>query len=105
MTDDERTKRWAVSGPLSYSVDVILEPEKSDEEKSADETRAETILYNMGYSEAGTLEENLIAFQRDFQLFPADGNLDDRTRDALFEIDDDMLSKDEFLERYSQSDG
>ena len=74
ISDEARAKRWLYPGPFGYQLEVTL---------------------------ARTLKENLIAFQRDCEVFPARGELDDQTRAALREADDDALSRQEFIDKHS----
>ena len=50
----------------------------------------------MGYPPGQPLEENLYAFQRDYQVFPADGTLNDATKAALDKVSDECLSKEDY---------
>src|SRR5207244_9615442 len=71
ITEQERAKRWSYPGPFGYQLDVTLDIAGDDDAQAA------LRLKNLGYSGDRTLEENLIAFQRDRQIFPASGVLVD----------------------------
>jgi hypothetical protein len=97
ISDEARAKRWLYPGPFGYQLEVTLAPEQAGSE----EVQAEVRLRNLGYNPERTLKENLIAFQRDYEVFPALGELDDQTRAALREADDDALSRQEFIDKHS----
>jgi peptidoglycan hydrolase-like protein with peptidoglycan-binding domain len=96
ISDEERAKRWAYPGPFGYQLEVTLDAESLGD----DEAQAEARLRNLGYSPERTLQENLTAFQRDYQVATATGVLDDETKAALREADDDGLSRQEFIEKH-----
>ena len=97
ITDDERRKRWGRGGPFDYALDVILRTDdsRSDEEKALDH------LNNLGYPPERSLGENLLRFQRDYQAWPADGELTDDAKKALAMADDEGLSREEFIKKWS----
>jgi hypothetical protein len=97
ISDDERRKRWGRGGPFDYALDVILRTEDG----SSDEDRALVHLNNLGYPPERTLAENLLRFQREYQVWPADGELNDDTKKALGMADDEGLSREEFIRRWS----
>lgn len=88
ISDEERAKRWEYPGPYGYELDVLLDVANA----TSDEAQAKIRLSNLGYNADRTLEENLIAFQRDFAVFPALGELDDTTKEALRKAADDGVS-------------
>ncbi|HEV8549335.1 MAG TPA: peptidoglycan-binding protein [Polyangiaceae bacterium] len=97
ISDDERAARWGYPGPFGYRLEVLLDPEK---EKDA-ETQAKIRLANLGYNADRSLTENLIAFQRDYEVFPALGALNDETQEALREAADDGVSCKEFSAKHA----
>jgi len=97
ITDDERRKRWGRGGPFDYALDVILRTDgsRTDEEEALDH------LNNLGYPPERSLAENLLRFQRDYEVWPADGELTDDAKKALAMADDEGLSREEFIEKWS----
>jgi hypothetical protein len=101
ISEEDRAKRWAYPGPFGYKLEVMLDADAA----SGDEAQAELRLRNLGYSPERSMEENLIAFQRDYQVFPASGTLDDATKAALREADDEGLSRQEFIDKHAGGAG
>jgi hypothetical protein len=101
ISDDDRRKRWGRSGPYSYSLSVILYGDDS----LSDEDKAMQHLNNLGYSPDCSMAENLIRFQRDYQVWPADGTLTDDAKKALAMADDQGLSREEFIKKWSDQGG
>lgn len=95
ISEEQRAERWAYPGPFGYQLEVTLEPEL----EATDEAQAEARLRNLGYNPERTFKENLLAFQRDYEVFPALGELNDETKLALKEAVDDAVSRPEFLEK------
>lgn len=95
ISDEERAKRWAFAGPYGYSLDVIL----YTEDGMSDEEQAQRHLSNLAYPAERSFEENLLYFQRDYQVFPADGKLNDETKKALAEVDDKGFSREEYVKK------
>ena len=101
ISDDERRQRWGRSGPYDYSLDVILRTE----DDSSDEEKALAHLNNLGYPPERSLEENLLRFQREYQVWPADGELTDDVKKALAMADDEGLSREEFIKKWPGQGG
>lgn len=97
ISDDDRRKRWGRAGPYQYSLSVILVSDGG----ASDEEKALQHLNNLGYSADCTLAENLLRFQRDYQVWPADGTLTDDAKKALAMADDQGLSREEFIKKWS----
>lgn len=97
ISDEERRKRWGRGGPFDYSLQVILRTDdsRSDEEKALDH------LNNLGYPPERTMAENLLRFQREYEVWPADGELSEDVKKALAMADDEGLSREEFIEKWS----
>jgi hypothetical protein len=101
ISDDDRRKRWGRSGPYSYSLSVILYTDGGE----SDEDQAMQHLNNLGYSADCTMAENLLRFQRDYEVWPADGTLTDDAKKALKMADDQGLSREEFIKQWSGQSG
>jgi hypothetical protein len=101
ISDEERAKRGFLEGPYGYSLDVLL----YSEDGQSDEEQALHHLSNLGYSPDRTLQENLIYFQRQYQVFPALGELNDDTKKALAMADDQGLSREEFIKKWADEKG
>ena len=101
ITDEERAKRALLEGPYAYSLDVLL----YTEEGTSDEDEASFHLANLGYSPDRTFQENLIYFQRQYEVFPAVGELTDDTKKALRMVDDEGLSREEFIKKWADEKG
>lgn len=95
LTDEERAVSWQYPGPLGYRLEVTLDAAEAPD----DETQARQRLENLGYNSDRTLQENLIAFQRDYEVFPALGELDDRTKEMLRQAADDGVSRQELIDQ------
>lgn len=93
ISEDERAARWAYAGPFGYQQRVTLDADGAGD----DEAQAKLRLTNLGYNPDRTFAENLIAFQRDYQVFPALGELNDDTKAALRHVADDGVSREELL--------
>jgi hypothetical protein len=100
LTDDERQERWQYAGPFGYQLEVTLGAEAIADEKA----QARVRLENLGYNPERTLQENLIAFQREYEVFPALGELNDDTREALRQAADDGVSRDELIAQRGSSE-
>lgn len=96
LTSEERAKRWTMVGPYEYSISVILDPDDA----ASDEQKAKNHLLNLGYPADRTLGENLVAFKRDFQVFPIDDQLDDAAKAAIDEVTSEFLSREEYIARH-----
>jgi hypothetical protein len=101
ITDDDRAKRALLEGPYAYQLDVML----FTEDDAPDEDQAARHLANLGYSQDRTFLENLITFQRQYEVFPALGELNDDTKKALKMVDDEGLTRDEFIEKWAGEKG
>ncbi len=101
ISDEDRAKRAFLEGPYGYSLDVMLYTEDGE----SDEEQAQRHLGNLGYSPDRTFQENLVYFQRQYQVFPASGELTDDTKKALAMVDDEGLSRDEFIKKWAQEKG
>jgi peptidoglycan hydrolase-like protein with peptidoglycan-binding domain len=95
----DRAKRWGFSGPYLYSLDVAL----YTDDGASDEDKAREHLSNLGYPADQPLEDNLLYFQREYQVYPADGTLSDDTKAALAKVDEQGLGREEFIKQ--QADG
>lgn len=93
LTEEERTARWEYPGPFGYETEITLDAATAVD----DETQAKIRLGNLGYNADRTFAENLIAFQREYQIFPATGELDDATKTALRDAADEAMSRSELL--------
>ena len=83
ISDEDRAKRAILEGPYGYALDVMLYTEDGE----SDEDQAACHLSNLGYSPDRTFQENLICFQREYQVYPALGDLTDDTKKALQMVD------------------
>ncbi len=101
ISDDDRAKRALLEGPYGYSLDVLL----YSEEGASDDDAAMTHLGNLGYSPDRTFQENLIYFQRQYEVFPATGELNDDTKKALRMVDDEGMSREEFIKKWASEKG
>ena len=98
VSSEERAKRWLYGGPFAYRIEVSMKPDDADSEEESATDRLE----NLGYpTEGAALSDALIAFQRDYHVFPADGVLGARTKAALKEAVDEGLSEAEFIARHA----
>jgi hypothetical protein len=95
LTDEQRLARWEYPGPFGYSSKILLDATTAKDE----ETKALIRLRNLGYSPERTLKENLIAFQREYRMFPALGELDPATQAALRDAADEGISRAELIEK------
>lgn len=93
ISDEERAERWEYPGPFGYRLEITLGADSASDE----EAQARIRLRNLGYAADRTLVENLIAFQTDYEVFPAVGELDDATKEALREVADEGISREELL--------
>lgn len=93
ITEEEITQRWEYPGPFGYELEILLDAANAGD----DETQAKIRLNNLGYGQDRTFEENLVAFQRDYEVFPATGLLDDATKAALRDAADEAVSRAELL--------
>ena len=101
ISDEDRARRALLEGPYAYSLDVLL----YSEEDGSGEDEATYHLSNLGYSPDRTFQEKLIYFQRQYQVFPALGELNDDTKKALRMVDDDGLSREEFIKKWANEKG
>ena len=101
ITPEERAKRWGFAGPNAYSLDVVL---YSDDGES-DEDQARKHLGNLGYPADRTLDQNLLYFQREYQVYPADGKLSDDTKKALATVDLQGLGREEYIKQQADAQG
>lgn len=101
ISDEDRAKRAFLEGPYGYSLDVLLFTEDGE----PDEEQALHHLSNLGCSADRTMPENLVCFQRQYQVFPALGELNDDTKKALKTVDDEGLSVDEFIAKWRGREG
>ncbi len=101
ITDEERARRALLEGPYAYALDVML----YSEDGASDEDEAMHHLANLGYPPDRSFPENLVNFQRQYQVYPADGELSDDTKKALKMVDDEGLSREEFIEKWADEQG
>ena len=101
ISDEDRAKRAFLEGPYGYSLDVMLYSEDS----ASDEDQAMLHLGNLGYSPDRTFQENLVYFQRQYEVYPASGELTDDTKKALKMVDDEGLSREEFIKKWAAEKG
>jgi hypothetical protein len=101
ISDDDRRKRWGRAGPYAYALDVVLR----SQDGSSDEDQALDHLHNLGYPSDRSLSENILRFQREYQVWPADGELSDDVKKALAMADDEGLSREEFIKKWSSQGG
>jgi len=97
ITDEERRKRWGRGGPFDYSLDVIL---RTDDSRTGEE-KALDHINNLGYPPERSLAENLLRFQREYEVWPADGELSNDVKKALAMANDEGLSREEFIKKWS----
>jgi hypothetical protein len=101
ITPEERARRWGFAGPLAYSLDVVLFTDDSE----SDEDKARKHLNNLGYPPELSLADNLLYFQREYQVYPADGTLSDDTKTALATVDEQGLGREEYIQQKSGAQG
>jgi hypothetical protein len=101
ITPEERARRWGFAGPLAYSLDVVLFTDDGE----SDEDKARKHLNNLGYPPEVSLADNLLYFQRDYQVYPADGTLSDATKTALAKVDEQGLGRQEYIQQQSGAQG
>jgi hypothetical protein len=95
ISSEERAKRWGFAGTYAYSLDVVL---YTDDGRS-DGDKAREHLGNLGYPANQPLEVNLLYFQREYQVYPADGTLNDDTKTALATVDEQGLGREEYIKQ------
>lgn len=95
----ERSKRYEYPlGPEGYRLSILF----GDSAKKS-EAEAKRRLNNLGYHAERSLRENLVAFQRDFEVFPADGKLSAETHEALRKASEEGMSREELIAERSGS--
>ena len=99
ISSEERAKRWGFAGTYAYSLDVVL----YTDDGQSDEDKARQHLSNLGYPASQPFEDNLLYFQREYQVYPGDGKLSDDTKTALAEVDEQGLGREEYIKQQAGS--
>jgi outer membrane protein OmpA-like peptidoglycan-associated protein len=82
---------------LPFSTELVLRPDVVDRREAA----ARRLLH-LGYSASKDLAQNVLSFQRDYEVGKLDGNLDDETDDALRRVHDLGLTREELHQTQQQ---